>query len=326
MTSNGSKAKAGTMQKLTNVLGKKLKNNLMQRGMKMQKIKARIPEGFKMLVEESFQGVNQDRIFVFEHIKTKKKLYAKLCSLEDIKQGLIWEVLTPEQLKELKIEESVNSEYYEGKTYVVEESGEDSNLWRPEEETLEEWKKRTGRKGNLTKEQLEELTAKTGVVNINIGSQGNEGKSKEELESENEDLKNKLSIIAARRFEEKKKQLNAPASIKTVEELMAWQAEKQADPTRRTSSGALSLEGQGNTGGVEFENQQEMIDFLQRRKASGTAEEKREAKAVLDELWRKMLKGKEKAGPEQKIDIEDEGTPLLTKFYEEWKKREKGED
>ena len=278
----------------------------------MKSIIALLPEGFNLVIGESFTGSDNEKIFVFEHVKSKKKLYAKLCSPMDIQQGFIWEILTPEALKELNVEESVNSEYYSGTGKVIEESvAEDDEQKRIREET---------------EKFLEEQKKKNSQVTINLVSKGNQGEDVEELRAENEDLKNKLSIIASRKFSEKRAKLGAPDSITTPEELMAWEANKgNIDPTSRGSSGTLTLSGQGNSGSdVEFTDQKEMIEFLQRRKASGTLEEKREAKAVLDELWRKMLSGKAgKARNEGFDDLEDEGTPLLTKFHEEWKRRKK---
>ena len=104
----------------------------------MKSIIALLPEGFNLVIGESFTGSDNEKIFVFEHVKSKKKLYAKLCSPMDIQQGFIWEILTPEALKELNVEESVNSEYYSGTGKVIEESvAEDDEQKRIREETEE---------------------------------------------------------------------------------------------------------------------------------------------------------------------------------------------
>lgn len=284
-----------------------------------QRIKTQVPKGFAIVVEESFQSLDGNQIFVFEHIASKKKLYCRLCSISDLKKGYIWEVLTPEALKELKIEESVNSEYYESKPYTVEESaGEDDEQERIRKETEEFMRKQKEKNSQV-------------VINlVGKGSEG-EGKSKEELETELEDYKNKLTIIAHREFERKKHTLGAPDWIKSPSDLKDWEENHgNIDPTTRRSSGTLTLEGQTSTGaGMAFADQAEMIQYLQRKIHSprSSPEEKREAQAVKDELWRKFLSGKKGKARNEGFDpIRDEGTPLFTKFYEEWKKREKGED
>lgn len=290
------------------------------------KIRAKVPEGFVMLIEESFIGANKSKIFVFENIKSKKRLYAKLCSPEDIKIGLVWEILDPEDLKELEIEESANIEYYI-KERLIEESATGIEPWNPTSgESFEDYKRRMqGKqiKGEITKKQLDDVLTAGGSVNIYLGGESkSEDNSKDELMQENEDLKNKISIIAKRKFDSKKKLLNAPEYIRTPEELMDWEKIRgNLDPTEKSSSGTLSLAGQTAGGsGMEFESQEEMIAELQRRKNSPKAspQEKREAKAILDALWLKSIKGKIQTG-----ELKDEGTPLLTKFLEEWRKRRK---
>lgn len=102
------------------------------------------------------------------------------------------------------------------------------------------------------------------------------------------------------------------------------QASIDADPTRKASSGTLTLSGQSNTGsGTEFASQAEMIEELQRREKSGkTAEIREESSKILNFLWTKMLKGKKgKARHEGFDDLQDEGEGLLEKFQKEYRKR-----
>jgi len=288
----------------------------------MQKIKAKLPIGFKLLVEESFTGANQEKIFVFEHIENKRKLYAKLCSPEDIKKGYIWEILTPEALKELKIEESVNSEYYSHTNYIVEESaGDDDEQERIRKETEEFMKKQKERNSQV-------------VINLVSGKQGEGEESLDDVKSERDDLKAKLAIIAKKKYDKRKAEAlqrgAKEGQVDTLEKLMEWEKNPTyVDPTRRGSSGTLTLQGQSSTGSLSFDTQLEMIQYLQRKIHSrrSSPEEKRECQLVKNELWRKFLKGKAGEAKDQGFKkIEDSGTPLLTKFYEEWRKREKGED
>jgi len=92
-------------------------------------------------------------------------------------------------------------------------------------------------------------------------------------------------------FETRKKTLKAPDTIKTPEELVEWEkANKaliEADPTRRTSSGTLTLEGQ--TAGSEegYDSEAAMIRDLRKRSHSKEPEVAAEAKAILKEMFRK---------------------------------------
>jgi hypothetical protein len=262
-------------------------------------IKSLLPKGFKLVVEETFQSEALGaRIFVFQN-KEDQRLYCKLCSQSDIAKGFIWEVLNPASLKLLGIEESYNQTLH-NEGYSVEESVSD-DLWDPEQETLEEYKARTGRepkRGSISGKGIKDLANRAGEVNIYVSgkneSEGNQ--SQEDLESENEDLKNKLSLLAQAEFEAKKKRLGAPSQITSPEKLKEWEEEQRAlqsgDPIRQPSSGSLGL--QDNLVNSEgYDSHEELIDDLRKRARSKDPKISQEADAVLKELWRKMIAGKE---------------------------------
>lgn len=102
------------------------------------------------------------------------------------------------------------------------------------------------------------------------------------------------------------------------------QASIDADPTRRGSSGTLTLEGQGYSGGEGYDSYEELIDDLRRRKASGkTAEERETASTILKELMRKTIAGKKLKDFPINIGGGDEAT--IEAFKKEERKRRKDE-
>ncbi len=111
-------------------------------------------------------------------------------------------------------------------------------------------------------------------------------KRQNELESELEDTKGKLKLAAKKIFEQKKRELNAPDSIKTVAELKQWQEENENDtnyyepPVGRGSSGSLKLRyAQGSSSKREFSSYEDLIDYL---RETGDKE-------TLNKLWQKQL-------------------------------------
>lgn len=285
-------------------------------------IRAQIPSGWKMVVEESFNGLNGEKIFVFENDK-KQRLYAKLCEPEDLMKGLIWHILSPSELKALKIEESYNQSAYEN--YYIEESAPE-DLWDPEKESLQEYKNRTGRdpkRGSISKEGIEDLTR--GEVHIHLGNQGEGEEDIETLRAERDDLKNKLSLMAHQEMNRKiaaLKKAGYTGRLETLEDVKNAEASFDADPTRQGSSGTLSLEGniEGNSEG--YDSVEEMIDDLHRRKASGdTPEERETASKILTELLRKAISGKKQK--DFKTHVEGKEDTTIKGMNEEWRKRRK---
>lgn len=188
-----------------------------------------------------------------------------------------------------------------------------------------------GYEENMTAEQRETIRKLRKTVRVPSQTDLNievavSDPEKAELKAENEDLKNKLSLIAQRRFNAKKKSLNAPDSIRTPEDLKDWEENRgNIDPTQRGSSGTLSLAGQTTDfgSGTAFESQTEMLAELQRRAHSGkTMAIREESSKILAFLWEKYLRGKKgKARHEAFEEMKDEGEGLIKKFQREYRKR-----
>lgn len=156
----------------------------------------------------------------------------------------------------------------------------------------------------------------------------------EEKSKEHEDAITKLNMVANKEFEEKCRKLGAPNYIRTPEELAEWNeqlknkahAERKADPHLQQSSGTLSLSSQHSNENdpTSYDSHEEMVDDLRRRASAGTELERREAKAILDELMRKDLEGIKEGRLRQqyeaKISKED---PLMSQINKEFWKRQK---
>jgi len=92
-------------------------------------------------------------------------------------------------------------------------------------------------------------------------------------------------------FEKKKKELGAPDTVKSMEELKEWEktkkASKDADPISKPSSGTLTLQGQTSDSSEGYDSEAAMIRDIQRRCHSKDPEVAAEAKAIKRELFRK---------------------------------------
>lgn len=109
-------------------------------------------------------------------------------------------------------------------------------------------------------------------------------------------------------FEKKKKELGAPDTVKSMKELEEWEKTKEtskdADPTRKPSSGTLTLEGQTAGGGEEgYDSEAAMIRDLRKRSHDKDPEVAAEAKAILKEMFvkwsvavKKQYEGKMRGG------------------------------
>lgn len=162
----------------------------------------------------------------------------------------------------------------------------------------------------------------------------------ENLQKENQNYREKLLLLAQKKFEEKKKQYNCPSNIETPEELKVWvathsEAERRADPIGKGGIGQLSLDQQSGRRNRTFNSQEELIDHL-RQQADRKNEEGARAKAIIDEIWRKSLSGQKQlkrgAGKvEYKGKIKPSGTEqglgefLAQEFRKRRKQREEDE-
>jgi hypothetical protein len=114
-----------------------------------------------------------------------------------------------------------------------------------------------------------------------------------ELEEENEQLKEKLALIAENAFENKKRELGCTdPEINTPDQLDAWR--KGKEDSEDGSAGCAPLSQGQITGGdssVGWNSHEKMIEDLLRTKHNGNDEERKIAQRVLDELLLKSLRG-----------------------------------
>jgi hypothetical protein len=115
-----------------------------------------------------------------------------------------------------------------------------------------------------------------------------------ELEQENEELKEKLNLIAENAFMNKKRELGcSDPEITTPDQLEAWK--KGKEDSQDGSSGYAPLDDAqkygGNPPNEGFSSHEEMIEALLHAKHNGSAEEQKVAQRVLDQILIKSLRG-----------------------------------
>lgn len=133
------------------------------------------------------------------------------------------------------------------------------------------------------KNQMEELKMKEKL----------EGKS--ELEEENLDLREKLSLIAEVAFNKKKQELGCEDdSIRTPEQLQIWQKGKESESRTDSPSGSAPLQSDYSSEDIahkKFSSERELVRFLNENKDNP------QVKPYFDALWQKtvqtMKEGKE---------------------------------
>jgi len=129
------------------------------------------------------------------------------------------------------------------------------------------------------------------------------------LKEQRDDYRHKAGLIATIEFERRKKELNAPESIKTVEELREWEAEHgdvddsgTEDNVGSGSAGSVSLsDNQQIKPKKVFNSQKEMIDHLTEREAQGD----KEAGQILDKLTEKWMKSAQRQHDGQHLVLAD---------------------
>ena len=191
-------------------------------------------------------------------------------------------------------------------------------------------------------------------ITVHVKREGDD-KEKEELKRQLADMEEKLTLLAAQKFKEKKEQLGAPESVNTPEELLQWAEEHQDDslqqlPPKSSSNskggaGQIPLSAQSGETEGEYDSVQSMIrDLYRKAEASSDKQEKIEAKALLSEMWVKYRRGLRELGkysrsytdeqkpvsrstktPEVMIgeQTEDEEEGVVEKMNREWRKRQK---
>lgn len=252
-----------------------------------------IMKDWKISVEESKALMDKD-IFVLKN--NGRKLYCRTVLSED-KTRLEMVPLSKEELAKLGIvvEESYSSEIDAFDVTVEESEGEPEkkpigkgtlDLNDPKDAELA---------AQIANRQLEKLKKedpeKWGASKPETRTEMLKNKTPEDLAIENEDLKEKLTIMGEKELERKKKEAGcSDPDINTKEKLDAWSLGKKSSqgeggaPNARPDSlrqvGPISQQ-QG------YETPEQMIDDLRRRARSG----EREGKLILDELMRKYVRG-----------------------------------
>jgi hypothetical protein len=159
-------------------------------------------------------------------------------------------------------------------------------------------------------------------LKVSVSSQEIENliEQKKAIESERDQFKTQLETVKQSAFAEKKRQLGAPDSITTPEQLQGYeQALKINNPA---PSGQASLMGQyaqpQKTG--TYANPESMIsDLLTKERYSQDRAEKAQSKAVLDEMTIKIVKGA-KEGQIKGFDFPKDES-ILDKLNDSYRKK-----
>lgn len=244
-------------------------------------IKARLPEGFRIEVQESENFLPHNVLVLINN--EKQRLYVKILPKEDLIKGHIFEILKPSELKQtLNIEESYNEDLYVKKGFVVEES-------TPEEKRAEFLAK------GLKKFNEEEGEGRP--VNIIIQKKGEE-------EGERPLTVEEKRYVAKEAFKS--------AIREAREEEALEKAEKEGlgvrtDPVGHGGAGQIPLSDAQTGGGKEkgYDSHEAMVFDLTIKKISGSPQEKARAKAVLDKLWQKQREAMQSGDLPHKIYEDD---------------------
>ena len=257
-------------------------------------IKAKLPEGFKLIVSETTLPKN---ILVLKN-KKGQKLFIRIANPKELlkpKPQWIFEILSLEDMQKhgLKIEETYNHELAKKGLYVEESSseGEDDDDFEKDlpPEALEAIKKRKQKQSQVT-------------INIS-GQKGKEGETEEDSLSEG------FKDILRLKCEENDIPYVEPKSLVAYRKLLRQvqskeeqiEAENKANPKGQSGTAVLPDAFTRNKPvanpeelkeqllSMEFENAHEMIDTLHEVERMGTSQEKKVARGLLDKLLMKSM-------------------------------------
>jgi len=221
-------------------------------------------------------------VLVWTNSKTHKNLYMKVGKRnKDSQIELI--PLDENELRDLRLEESI-SETVNSTLFDIDiQEAIDETVVQPLRkvanfDVTNAESMRAARQ--LADEQLRKIESKTSHdVDVKI------------LEQENQELKEKLDLIAANEFERKKKSLGcSDESIRDPDSLMAWQKGRDATKQKPIPSGVVSLESQqpyqGDFMTKSYANSADLVRDLRDKAQAGDER----AKQALNALFMKGLK------------------------------------
>lgn len=192
----------------------------------------------------------------------------------------------------------------------------DEDYASPEQrKKLEEMKKKLAEAERTTQLELKKVPEGS-PIHIHVPQKGKEG-SKEDWKMGFETMKEltrkraeKLGVTVD--LDSVKDESDLVALITTLQGVERKQA-RGSQGERKGSSGIATWQNEQHSreGSNEgYESYEAMIDALTRLKRLGTPSQKKEAKAVLDELIKKTMQGTKEAKKSWKIEIPPKGTTL----------------
>jgi hypothetical protein len=125
----------------------------------------------------------------------------------------------------------------------------------------------------------------------------NNSEEVERLRSENEELAEKISLVAQKEFERKKKELGCTDdSIQDPESLLAWKKGKESTTGGQAAGGSAPLNDKQQFGAndsftkKQFNSPKEMVDELKLRMHSDNPEVAAEARSIYEILLQKAIR------------------------------------
>jgi len=301
---------------------------------KVVRLKMDLPEGWSILVQESKAWLPKG-IFCFT--TPKGRVYCKISKLEDLLKGIVFEVLSPKECKDLNIEESYNEALYKEHVYTVEESSGEGKSQAEIKKETEEWMKK-------------QKEGKGVEIHIHGGKSKQNGKEgdfatefgKTMLQNlERNCIKHDVEFTEPKTIDDV---LALKEALETAKE--AIERESSSNSEKKGAAGQIPLSMQSGKGAAkgEYESYKSMIkDLYRKAKASPDKQVRAESKAILDDLWFKLARAQEKLGkgsfvytegeePSRKTHKEpeivvgkqsDNEKGLIEELNEEFRKREK---
>jgi len=187
-------------------------------------------------------------------------------------------------------------------TTQIQETNLKTRNFAVEETSQEEIKKETAQWMEEQKKKNQAITIN--LVNSTKKTEQDKNESVEDeikrLKEDNEDLTQKLLLVAEKEFERKKRELNAPSWIDSPETLMKWEKDQTKGGVGTVSLSTEQLRSERNSPMEDgFDSNEEMIDYLQNLKHNGNEEQRQYAKGVLDRFWQKTLLGMQEMNPKK---------------------------
>jgi preprotein translocase subunit SecD len=245
---------------------------------------------YEIAIEESKQLIDSG-ILVIRVKNSNLKYYAKVKSTKDPKLPFELEFLTVDQLKKMGIQVEETVAQQDGNPMKDVDVDVEESAGEPEGKNAVKVSANDPESIENAKKLLKKMEEKANI---------------EQVIQERDDLKEKLDMLATAQFEKKKRELNAPDSITTVEALKAYEEgirQKENGGSAPMNDRQMGIpEGSDDIMKVKFNSVQDEIRELRRRERHPNPEIANQAKELLTALYQKSLDAGKQGQPPQTFD------------------------